>query len=500
MKAVIVGAGIGGLAAAIRLRALKLDVEVYESNPYPGGKLTAFTKDGFRFDAGPSLFTMPHLVDELFTLAGKKPRDYFVYQKLESITNYFFEDGTTITAFADRQRFLDELKSKLAIDPTCVDQYLSRSQEIYNTVSNIFLENSLHRWKTWWTKKVAKALTRIYRFGIFDSIDSFNKKLLNHPKLIQLFNRYATYNGSNPYKAPGILSSIPHLEFNLGSYFPQGGMHSITQSLYQLALDMGVSFNFNSSVDEIMLQDNRAIGVRLGNHIIKADFVVSNMDVYFTYKKLLPSAKAPLKTLSQERSSSALIFYWGIAQSFQQLDLHNIFFSSDYQKEFKVLFEQKSIADDPTVYLNITSKLNPTDAPAHMENWFIMVNAPSNSGQDWDRLILACRKKVIEKLSRILKADVGSLIVSEHILDPRSIELKTSSYQGSLYGTSSNSKFAAFMRHPNHKKQFQNLFFCGGSVHPGGGIPLCLQSAKIISLWIEEQLTGKIVSLISKDV
>ncbi len=491
LKAIVIGAGIAGLATAIRLKALGLEVEVYEANSYPGGKLTAFTQNGFRFDAGPSLFTMPHLVDELFTLAGKNPTDYFTYQKLEIITNYFFEDGTTITAFADRNKFLNELKNKLSIDPTSVDEYLSRSQEIYNTVSTIFLENSLHRLKTWLTKKVVKALGKIHRFGLFDSIDSFNKRLLIHPKLIQLFNRYATYNGSNPYKAPGILTSIPHLEFNLGSYFPEGGMHSLTQSLFQLALDLGVTFRFNTFVDEIIVKDTKATGVRVGETVVKADFIISNMDVYFTYKKLMPSAKAPHKTLAQERSSSALIFYWGIAQPFQQLDLHNIFFSSDYEKEFKILFEQKSIADDPTVYLNITSKLNPTDAPEYMENWFVMVNAPSNSGQDWDKLILDCRKNILQKLSRILKTNVESLIVSESILDPRSIELKTSSYQGSLYGTSSNSKFAAFMRHPNHKNQFQNLFFCGGSVHPGGGIPLCLQSAKIVSLWIEEQLIRK---------
>jgi phytoene desaturase len=491
MKAVIIGAGVAGLATAIRLRVLGLEVRVYEANPYPGGKLTAFTQGGFRFDAGPSLFTMPQLVDELFTLAGKKPTDYFTYQKLQTITNYFFDDGTTLTAFADRKQFLEELKQKLSIDPTQVDNYLNRSQEIYDTVSSIFLENSLHRWKTWLTKKVINALTKIYRFGIFDTIDSFNKKLLAHPKLIQLFNRYATYNGSNPSKAPGILTSIPHLEFNLGSYFPQGGMHSITQSLYQLALDIGVAFHFHTPVDEIKLEGNCAVGVRVGETVVKADFIISNMDVYYTYKKLMPSAQAPHKTLSQERSSSALIFYWGISQPFSQLDLHNIFFSSDYEKEFKVLFEQQSITDDPTVYINITSKLNPTDAPTQMENWFVMVNAPSSSGQDWDRLIEGCKQNILRKLSRLLKTDVESLIVSESILDPRSIELKTSSYKGSLYGTSSNSKFAAFMRHPNHKKHFQNLFFCGGSVHPGGGIPLCLQSAKITSLWVAEQLTKK---------
>ena len=205
------------------------------------------------------------------------------------------------------------------------------------------------------------------------------------------------------------------------------------------------------------------------------------MDVYPTYKKLLKDEKHPKKILEQERSSSALIFYWGIAKEFPELDLHNILFSDSYQEEFEAIFKSKSLCKDPTIYINITSKEEPVDAPKGHENWFVMINAPGNYGQDWEKLKTEAKTYILTKLNRILKIDLESLITYEHILTPTGIENNTSSYRGALYGAASNDKFAAFLRHPNFSSQIKNLFFCGGSVHPGGGIPLCLLSAKIVS-------------------
>jgi phytoene dehydrogenase-like protein len=209
------------------------------------------------------------------------------------------------------------------------------------------------------------------------------------------------------------------------------------------------------------------------------------MDVVNTYKKLLPKASQPKKILNQPKSSSALIFYWGIQKRFPQLDMHNIFFSQDYAQEFTHIFRQKNIYQDPTVYINITSKHKPDDAPEGCENWFVMINVPNNSGQDWDELITQGRKNILAKLSRILQTDIEPLIACESILDPRTIESRTSSSQGALYGNSSNNRYAAFLRHANFSSQIQNLYFCGGSVHPGGGIPLCLLSAKIATDMVE---------------
>jgi phytoene desaturase len=271
------------------------------------------------------------------------------------------------------------------------------------------------------------------------------------------------------------------LEYHFGAYFPSGGMISITDSLVKLAENIGVKFNYNSKVEEIITKGKSATGVKINGKIISASTIISNMDVFFTYKKLLKNSLQPKKILSQERSSSALIFYWGIKNTFPELELHNIFFSENYQDEFNHIWKQKNISSDPTIYLNISSKHQPSDAPEGSENWFVMINVPSNDGQDWDELIAEAKKNILTKLSRILNQDISKLIQCETILDPRTIEAKTASYQGSLYGTSSNNKFAAFLRHANFSSKIKGLYFAGGSVHPGGGIPLALLSAKIVS-------------------
>jgi diapolycopene oxygenase len=166
--------------------------------------------------------------------------------------------------------------------------------------------------------------------------------------------------------------------------------------------------------------------------------------------------------------------------------LHNVFFSQDYKKEFDSIFHTKQLSNDPTVYVNITSKMESLHAPAGKENWFVMINAPANIGQDWQELKQTLRKNVINKLSRLLGENIESLIETEHSIDPIMIEDQTASYMGSLYGTSSNSKLAAFFRNPNFTNTIKGLYFCGGSVHPGGGIPLCLKSAKILSDLIQK--------------
>jgi phytoene dehydrogenase-like protein len=205
------------------------------------------------------------------------------------------------------------------------------------------------------------------------------------------------------------------------------------------------------------------------------------MDVFSTYKKLMPEEAHPKRTLSQERSSSAVIFYWGVKKVFSELDLHNIFFSENYKEEFAHIFDRKTLFDDPTVYINITSKENAADAPEGCENWFVMINAPGDYGQNWEALVSQARQNIVKKLNRLLAIDLESLIEVEDVLTPPQIEARTSSYKGALYGAASNSKFAAFLRHPNFSNPLKNLFFVGGSVHPGGGIPLCLLSAKITS-------------------
>jgi phytoene desaturase len=487
-KAIIIGAGIAGIATAIRLAVKGYAVEVYEANSYAGGKLSEFTQEGFRFDAGPSLFTMPQYVDELFKLAGKNPADHFTYKKLDVTCQYYYEDGAQITAYADEDQFIKELAAVTGEPEASIKKHIVNSRKIYNITNHVFLERSLHRLRTFLRWDTLKSILNLPNIDAGRIMHKANASYFKDERLVQLFDRYATYNGSNPYTAPATLNVIPHLEQHYGAYFPDGGMCKITTALVDLATSLGVQFKYNARVDELVLADDRVEGIKVNGELIKSDLVISNMDVWFTYNRLLKHHPDlhPKKILQQERSSSALIFYWGVKKQFKQLDLHNIFFSADYRAEFDHIWKQKDIYRDPTVYLNISSKLKADDAPEGCENWFTMINVPANIGQDWDTLINVARKNIIAKLSRILGEDISQLITSESILDPRSIESKTSSYQGSLYGTSSNSQFAAFLRHANKSSKINNLYFCGGSVHPGGGIPLCLLSAKIVSEWIED--------------
>jgi phytoene desaturase len=478
MKIGIIGAGIAGIAAAIRMAARGYEVEVFEANDYPGGKLSAFELDGYRFDAGPSLFTMPQYVEDLFQVAGERVEDHFRYETIPVTCRYFWRDGTRIKAWAKLPDFAREVEQVLGVPAQKVEAFLDKSRRKYDLAGQIFLEKSLHRADTWLNMKALKALFRLPFFDLFSSMHAVHKQWFGHSKLVQLFDRFATYNGSNPYKAPGMLTIIPHFEHNIGVFHPEGGMHRITMSLYELSLRQGVKYHFNTPVSEILTENGHVRGLKTANATHDFDRVISNMDVFYTYRKLLPNAPAPERILAQPKSTSALIFYWGIRHSFPDLDLHNIFFSEDYASEFSTL-EAGGVISDPTVYINITSKYTPSDAPAGCENWFVMVNAPSDNGQNWEQLIAEIRRNVLDKLKAILGTDIEPLIACESVLDPRGIERNTSSHRGALYGYSSNTQMAAFLRHPNFSRRLAGLYFVGGSVHPGGGIPLCLLSAKI---------------------
>ncbi len=489
--AAVIGAGIAGIASAIRLANKGYEVHIFEANSYPGGKLSSFELNGYRFDAGPSLFTMPHLVDELFQISGKNPQDYFEYIRLEEACRYFWDDGVRLTAHANQEDFAKEIEEKLGEPAEHVVAHLRDSAVKYDVTEKLFLHRSLHKISTYFNRDALKGYANMHRLDAFTTMNRANERRFKNPRVVQLFNRYATYNGSDPYQTPATMNIIPHLEYNIGAFFPKKGMVDITESLVKLAEDLGVKFYFNTKVEKIETEGNQITGLKFEQKSHRSggrssnltphsfDVVVSNMDVVNTFRKLLPAARQPERILRQPKSSSALIFYWGIKKSFPELGLHNIFFSNDYRAEFEHLFQKKTIYSDPTVYLNITSKHKPDDAPEGGENWFILVNAPNNEGQDWDELIEKTRQAVFKKLSHNLGVAIEELVECEEILDPRSIESKTSSSQGALYGNSSNNRFAAFLRHANFSREFTNLYFVGGSVHPGGGIPLAILSAKI---------------------
>lgn len=476
----VIGSGIGGLAAAIRLAAKGLKVDVFETNTYPGGKLRESYSGGFRFDTGPTVFTMPHLIDELFTLSGKDPRSYFQYSRLDTAFNYFFEDGTCIHLYSDVERFAQELEEKTADSKEDFYRFLRDVEDKYNLINEVFIENSLHLVRNYFTRRVAVGLANFNKIEAFKTMEEGNRKFFRDPRLLQLFNKYALYVGSNPLVAPATLNLIPHLVVKNGTYVAEHGMYAIVKALVKLAEDMGVTFHFNSFVEEILMKDKNAIGVRVQGRDINYDRIVSNMDVYYTYEKLLPGVKKPKRHLNQPKSSSVISFYWGVQGVHPQLGMHNMLFAKNERDEYDAVFNGKTICDDPSVYVCITSKQVPQDAPEGCENWFILVTAPNEQGQDWDEIVKRTRKNVLAKINRMLSISLDGKILTEEIMTPPDVRTRYWSAFGAVFGNSSNSIMSAFLRHPNFSRQVKGLYFVGGSVHPGAGIPMCLNSAKIL--------------------
>jgi phytoene desaturase len=480
----VIGSGVGGLATAIRLASMGMHVTVYEKNSFVGGKVHSRTFNGYRFDMGPSVFTEPHLIDELLDLG--KSRNTLTYSALPESGRYFFEDGTRLNVASGTEGTIKCLVEELGESYAGSKKYLKRIQKNYRALYPVFIETSLHRWKHLFTSKILRALWYLPNYGLLTTMNGFSKRYFQHEKTVQLLNRFATYNGSDPYQTPGLLSIIGHLELNVGSFFPEGGMVSISRNLEETARSLGVEFVVDSEVQSIETENGRVKGVQVNGVFERADIVVSNADVHHTYERLLPQIERPKKILGQEMSSSAVVFYWGIEREFSELGVHNVFFSKDYKAEFQAIFKDKTLFDDPTVYIHISCKVEPSDAPSGCENWFVMVNAPVDIGQDWSNLVQELRKKVLRKLSQMLHQDIEALIRTEHINDPITLQQTYNGKGGSIYGNSSNSSMAAFYRHPNFATKVKGLYFAGVTVHPGGGIPLALNGAKIVGRLIKE--------------
>ncbi|TVR84441.1 MAG: phytoene desaturase [Saprospirales bacterium] len=487
-KVAVIGSGVAGVAIAARLAARGYNVTVFEKNLWPGGKLSEVKVGDFRFDAGPSLFTMPQWVDEIFTVAGENPREHFNYHRLPVVCKYFWQNGKTLDIRQDMGATAAEMSATFGESPDALTKYLSKSSKKYRLAGEIFLQQPLNRFKTWLNWKTVRALKYLPHYDLFKSLHSCNDSHFRSPELIQLFDRYATYNGSDPYRASGMFSMIPHIEMNEGAWAPEGGMIEIVKSLYHLGLRCAVSYRFGSEVSEIKLEGKKVKGVIYnGNKFQEADLVVSNMDINLTYDKLLPGLKPPAKLKYEERSSSGFIFYWGMNRTFPDLDVHNILFSSDYRSEFESI-RKGEFSNDPTIYINISSKYHPPDAPNGMENWFVMINGPNDSGQDWEKIKKQLKKIICKRVEKITGVNIEACIVEEEVLDPLKLAKRTLSADGALYGSSSNSMWSAFLRQANQHSSIKNLYFCGGSVHPGGGIPLCLSSARIVDQMINDEL------------
>lgn len=477
----IVGAGIGGLAAAARLAHAGARVTVFEQAAQAGGKATSTTLGGYRFDTGPSLFTLPEVFRAFFERLGRNLDKYLQPIPLAPLCGYGFADGTRLDSYSDRARFAAELEAAGVAQAAELEAYLERSARLWEWAGELFLTRSLHEPATYASRRGLKALLHAAQLSPFTSLHAANARAFADPRAAQLFDRYATYNGSSPFRTPATMRIIPHVEYAFGGYALKGGIVALPRALERVARECGAEFRLGARVERIVVENGRCRGVEAGGEFFPAEIVLSNADVLSTYRTLLGEPEAPeaRRTARLEPSSSGLVFLWGVARSFPRLRVHNIFFSGDYRAEFDAIFGALDLPANPTIYVNVTSKVEAADAPPGGENWFVLLNAPRNAGQDWPTLAARARQAVLARLSRALGCDLAPLIAEEKIIAPPDIERDTGSTCGSLYGIASHSPISAFLRHPNRSRRIGGLYFAGGSAHPGGGMPLALLSGML---------------------
>lgn len=470
---IIIGAGIGGLSAAIRLAAAGQEVIIFEQNAAHGGKMSRLQAEGFTWDRGPSVITMRHVFEELFKSADRRLEDYLTLEAVDPLTRYFYPDGSVFDATRELPRMLAQIQ---AMEPRDVEGYLNflaYTARLHRITGPVFIYDQPPTWRSFLRVPFQDWL----QVDGLRSMDTAIQSYLRNPKLRQFLGRFATYIGASPYLAPATLNVIAHVELNQGVWYPRGGIYQIAQAFSGLAAELGVQIHYQSQVARIVVKDGQVKGVDLstGKHI-PAKQVISNLDATSTHQILLGQTDSPQKV---EVSGSGFILLLGVSRQHPELAHHNIFFSGDYAREFEQIFGQGVPADDPTIYAAITSKTDRQHAPQGCENWFVLVNAPPlGHHYDWSSQADAYRQLLLNRLSA-RGYDLRPALRYQAMITPKDLQQETGGWLGALYGASSNSRWTAFRRPHNRHKRVKGLYFAGGSTHPGGGVPMVTLSGKV---------------------
>lgn len=475
-EVIVIGGGLGGLSAAIHIAAAGIPVRLMEQRSVMGGKAGEIRAGGFRWDTGPSVVTLPHILEAIFASAGESLSDYLTLLPVEPLTEYRFPDGDRLRLWKEPDRMRAELASR---DPDLWsrwDRFLEYARRLYENAAPLFLETPIHSLSHLLRQP---ALWRVRNLLLpIDPLRSMHAaawRYLRDPALVQIADRYATYNGSDPFRAPATLNLISWVENGLGVYYVRGGIYRLVEALTALAQKKGVMLHPGEKVLRIHHRHRRIEAVETNKALYPARAVVSAVDVQLTYQQLM-GVPLPHLLRRNEPSLSGIVFLWGIRMQ-SDLGHHTIFFSRDYRREFREIFGEKRVPSDPTVYVAITGKTDPAHAPSGAENWFILLNMPPLSGT-WDpRTTDYLRKHLYERFAQAIPGFSPEKIVAEEVLTPHYWE-ELGSVCGSLYGSASNSMFSAFLRPANRSRRFRGLYFAGGAAHPGGGIPLVLLSGR----------------------
>lgn len=478
---IVVGGGLGGLAAAIHLAARGRRVTILEKNERLGGKLDIVAEQGYTFDTGPSLLTMPWVLRELFATAGVRLEDAIELLMVEPTCRYRWPDGTRFDASQTLPLLLEQVHALEPRDVAGFFRFMAYASRIYQAVANPFLLHPFDGLRD----LITPALMRdTWKIDPFRTVDQAVRSFFASPYLRQVFNRYATYNGSSPYRAPATFNLIAYVEFAEGGWYVRGGMYALARALERLARRLGVEIRTCAPVEQIILRDGIGRGVVLaGGEPIAARSVVINADPRYAYEHLLPGqARTARRLARREPSCSGFIVLLGIDRTYPDLAHHNIFFSADYPREFAAIFDKRVPAPDPTVYVCATSVSDTGHAPPGHTNLFVLVNAPALGPRvDWAREAIGYRDLVVRKLERMGLERLSQHIAYERIIAPDDLQSRYNAPAGAIYGLASNQPWAAFLRPPLRAPGLRGLYFVGGGTHPGGGIPLVLLSGRAVA-------------------
>ena len=481
---IIVGGGLGGLAAAIRLQAAGRRVRLLEKNDRVGGKMNIVQAEDFTFDTGPSLFTMPWVVRELWAAAGRSADDVLEIAPVDPVCRYTWPDGTRWDHRAALPDLIAEINKLSPPDAVNFFRFMAFAGRIYAATAEPFLLSPFRGWRDFVTPRFvrdAPALDPLH------TVDQAVRRHFRSPYLRQVFNRYATYNGSSPYRAPATFCIIPYIEFAEGGWYLKGGMYSLARELLRLAESLGVEIETSAEVVEVCVRGGAAHGVRLAQgRELAADRVIVNVDALHGLRHLV--APEYRRTWTDRRidrfepSCSGFVLLLGIDRDYPELAHHNIFFSPDYPAEFRAIFDLQVPAPDPTIYIAATVRSDPQHAPENGMNLFVLVNAPATSERfQWEREAGGYRDLIVRLLERRGLPNLSQHIRYEQTITPADFGNRYHAWRGALYGPSSNQALSAFLRPPIVSPDVRRLYFVGGATHPGGGIPLVLLSGKAVA-------------------
>jgi phytoene desaturase len=485
-RAVVIGSGFGGLASAIRLRMKGYEVEVHEALDQPGGRARVFHRNGFTFDAGPTVITAPHLIEELFTLAGRNMRDYVSLVPVDPFYRVMFHDGSQFDYVGDDERLLSQISQ---FNPRDVDGYRKLAAHAERIFDVGFTQLSDRPFAS--LSDMLRVLPAMTRLRSYRSVHGLVSHYLKDDRLRQLFTFEPLLVGGNPFSTTSIYLLIHWLERKWGVHFAMGGTTSIVSALVRLLCELDVDVHLNSPVEEIERTNGRISGVRIkGGRSVQADLVVSNADPSFVYANMLPGVRRATIPRPSRQSMSLFVAYFGARRTYPDLAHHTIILGPRYKGLLNDVFKRRVLADDFSLYLHAPTRTDPSLAPEGCETFYVLSPVPNNrSGIAWSLESKPYFERILDHLEKRVLPGIGADIVEPFFLTPRDFEDDLRSMDGAAFGPEPTLTQSAYFRYHNRAPEVEGLYFTGAGTHPGGGVPGVLSSAKVLDRIVPSLLT-----------